>query len=142
AVKSVMASAVSILTFEPAIDPTTGEKGLVERAIGAGFIIAPGMIATNRHVISDVEMHPHDKIAMKTSEVGPDGQLREKAMFMSARVAYASPDFDVAFVVFDEREHPEVALPPVPLGSTKDIHAGTTIVTIGSPYGLEDTVAR
>src|SRR5258706_4404141 len=81
AIKSVMASAVSILTFEPERDSKTGEMSQRERAIGAGFVITRGLVATNRHVISDVEQHPHDSIAMKTSEVGPDGQLRDKVLF-------------------------------------------------------------
>ncbi len=90
---------------------------------GSGFIIDPvGLIVTNHHVIRDAR---------------------------SARVKLASGDvYDrVAVLAQDERRDiavlriPGFDLPTLPMGNSDSLRIGASLVLIGSPLGLENTVS-
>ena len=90
---------------------------------GSGFIVDPvGLIVTNHHVVRDAR---------------------------SARVKLASGDvYDrVAILAQDERRDIAVLriagfdLPTLPMGNSDSLRIGASLVLIGSPLGLENTVS-
>ncbi|MGE0160402.1 MAG: S1C family serine protease [Gemmatimonadales bacterium] len=90
---------------------------------GSGFIVDPvGLIITNDHVVRDAR---------------------------SARVKLASGDvYDrVAILAQDERRDiailriPGFDLPTLPMGNSDSLRIGASLVLIGSPLGLENTVS-
>jgi len=90
---------------------------------GSGFIVDPsGLILTNEHVMRDAR---------------------------SARVKLSSGDvYDrVTILVQDERRDiailriPGFDLPALPLGNSDSVRIGASLVLIGSPLGLENTVS-
>jgi S1-C subfamily serine protease len=90
---------------------------------GSGFLVEPGgLILTNHHVVRDAR---------------------------SARVKLASGDvYDrVSILAQDERRDIAVlqvsgfALPTLPLGNSDSVRIGSSVILIGSPLGLENTVS-
>jgi S1-C subfamily serine protease len=86
--------------------------------IGTGFVVEPGLVATNLHVIAGAD---------RMGIAGSDGKPR----LISAVVA-ADPEHDLALVAFE----PTPTLPPLPLGRGKDLVAGDPVVALGTPGGL------
>jgi hypothetical protein len=90
---------------------------------GSGFLVDPaGLILTNHHVVRDAR---------------------------SARVKLASGDvYDrVSILLQDQRRDIAVlqiagfALPTLPLGNSDSVRIGSSVILIGSPLGLENTVS-
>jgi serine protease Do len=113
---------------------------------GTGFIIANGIIATNKHVVRPWE---YDRIAQIILEQG--GGLRPQldsliAFFPSIQTPFvlkevkASPHYDIALCKF---EPGEVALPVLPL-STADPRSiiGEPVVLLGYPTGVDGLLQR
>ncbi len=90
--------------------------------MGTGILIdSRGYIVTNQHVVEDVAL-----IRVRLS----DGTTT------SARVLARDPESDLALLKIDV-DHP---LPTIPLGSTRDLMVGETVIAIGNAYGYEHTV--
>ena len=88
---------------------------------GSGTIISEeGYILTNNHVIGDA-----DKITVVLN----DG--RE----FSAEIIGKDPQSDIAVVKIDGED-----LPALATGNSNEIRIGETVIAIGSPYGLSNTV--
>jgi serine protease Do len=91
-------------------------------SLGTGFVIsADGYIATNNHVIEDVD----------TIEV--NFLTGEK---MSAEIVGRDPSTDVALI----QVKPEKDLPFLPLGNSDTVRPGDWVLAVGNPFGLEHTV--
>ena len=91
-------------------------------SLGTGFVISPdGFIATNNHVIEDV-----DKI-----EVNFLGGQK-----LQAEIVGRDPSTDVALI----RVKPEKDLPFLPLGDSDGVRPGDWVIAVGNPFGLEHTV--
>ncbi|HEU4977170.1 MAG TPA: trypsin-like peptidase domain-containing protein [Baekduia sp.] len=92
-------------------------------ATGSGFVIdQDGNILTNNHVIDgarNVTVQFADKKTVKATVVGKD------------------PSTDLALLRVDPNA---VALHPLPLGSSKDVHVGDPTLAIGNPFGLDRTL--
>jgi hypothetical protein len=94
------------------------------QSLGTGFVVRPdGWIATNLHVIVG---SPHVKISL-----GGDRELEV------VEVLAASPEHDLALVRIEAR-----GLPAVSLGDSDAMRPGDSVVAIGHPLGLEDTVSN
>jgi serine protease Do len=92
------------------------------RAAGAGFIInADGTIVTNNHVVAEA-----DRINVTLS----DGHSYE------ATLVGRDPATDLA-VIKIEADKP---LPYVPFGDSDQARVGDWVITIGNPFGLENSV--
>jgi hypothetical protein len=91
--------------------------------LGTGFIVEPGLVATNLHVIAGA-----DRMAI----AGHDGKPR----LVSAVVA-VDPEHDLALVAFDADPLDLAKLPSLPLGHGKDLVSGDPVVALGTPEGLE-----
>jgi serine protease Do len=92
------------------------------RNLGSGFIFRKdGYVVTNHHVVSRAV-----RIWVSTRE----GKEYE------ARVVGSDPAFDLAVL----KVEPGGDLREVPLGDSDDLMAGETVIAIGNPFGLSDTV--
>ena len=100
-----------------------GTKGRKDGKLGSGFIIrADGLIVTNYHLIKNAK-----KIYVK---------LRNDTGYRSVRLINADASKDIALIKVNGR-----GLKPVKLGNSNHVQIGQRVVTIGSPLGLESTVA-
>jgi serine protease Do len=89
-------------------------------SLGSGVVIAPGVVVTNDHVISGAS-----RIWVATS----DGRELE------AKLEGADADNDLAVLSVDPK-----ALKAAALGTTADLMIGETVIAIGNPFGLSNTV--
>lgn len=95
----------------------------VERALGSGVIIdSRGRIVTNHHVIANA-----DQVRVQLA----DGRVAE------ASIVGRDPDTDLAVLKI---ELPN--LPVMPLGRSDRLEVGDTVLAIGNPIGLQQTVTH
>jgi S1-C subfamily serine protease len=91
--------------------------------LGTGFAIAPGIIATNLHVVAgadSITLH-----AAKTRKVRISG------------VVGVDPEHDLALLQYTE----PIDLRPLVLGDDSSLRAGDGVVAVGTPQGLELSVS-
>ena len=94
-----------------------------QRGLGSGSIVDKrGYILTNNHVVADA-----DKIVVKMK----DGTELE------AKLIGADPATDLAVLKIEGSE-----LPLAPLGNSDLLQVGETVIAIGNPFGLEQTVTQ
>ncbi|MDX6535349.1 MAG: hypothetical protein QOF68_3093 [Gaiellales bacterium] len=92
-------------------------------AQGTGFVVdSQGNIVTNAHVVAGASSV---KVAMR------DGKT------YTGTIVGTDETTDIAVVHIDA---PASALHPLPLGDSEAVSVGETVVAIGNPFGLEDTV--
>lgn len=90
--------------------------------IGSGFVInSNGMIATNKHVVSDTEA----KYQIVTSE--------NKTYDVSN--VYRDPLNDIAFLKVDTTDNLDRSLKPVNMGDSSNLQVGQFVVAIGTALG-------
>jgi S1-C subfamily serine protease len=93
------------------------------QSLGSGVIIDPaGLVLTNEHVVSrasNVTITLSDRRTFECDVVGAD------------------PNFDLAILKVRGKA---VKLPTVELGGSSDLMPGETVVAIGNPFGLANTV--
>lgn len=95
-----------------------------ENSLGTGFIVRDdGWIATNFHVAA---------VPDELWVVLPDGRR-----FPIVEVINASRRHDLAILRIDAK-----GLPTLPLGDSDAVRPGDSVVAIGHPLGLEDTVSN
>ncbi len=105
--------------FQPRLP--TPPREFRQRGLGTGSIVSPdGYILTNNHVVADA-----DKITVKL----PDG--RE----LVAKLIGADPPTDLAVIQVQGKN-----LPTMKLGDSDDLDVGESVIAIGNPFGLEQTV--
>ncbi|RVT48430.1 S1C family serine protease [Rubrivivax albus] len=95
----------------------------VPRGTGTGFVWdTAGHVVTNFHVIQG------GNAARVT--------LADQSTW-DAKLVGAFPDRDLAVLKIDA---PADKLPPIPLGSSKDLQVGQRVLAIGNPFGLDQTL--
>ena len=95
----------------------------IPQGTGSGFVWdTRGNIITNFHVIQNAD----------TAQVTLADQSNWKA-----RVVGVAPDKDLAVLRIDA---PANRLPPIPLGTSKDLQVGQSVFAIGNPFGLDQTL--
>ncbi|MEP9412534.1 MAG: trypsin-like peptidase domain-containing protein [Candidatus Brocadia sp.] len=98
------------------------QKQMVERPLGSGVIIdEDGYIVTNEHVVSRAS-----KIKVRLS----DGRDFEATMISS------DPISDIAVLKINS----PTPLPYVKMGTSRDLMIGETVIALGNPFGLENSV--
>jgi serine protease Do len=98
-----------------------------DETLGTGFVVrADGWIATNLHVIVG---GPHVKVTLR--------DLRGDRELDVVEVLAASPEHDLALLRVEAH-----GLPIVSLGDSDAMRPGDSVVAIGNPLGLEDTVSN
>ena len=94
-----------------------------ETSLGSGVVIhKDGLVLTNEHVVSqatDITVTLADRRTLAADVIGAD------------------PDFDIA--VLKIRNAP-TNLPVASIGTSSDLMIGETVVAIGNPYGLTNTI--
>jgi S1-C subfamily serine protease len=90
---------------------------------GSGFIVEPdGRILTNHHVVEGAR-------ALRV-------RLASGDVYERVRILATDERRDIAVL-----EVPGFDLPTLPLGNSDSVRVGTSVVAIGSPLGLENTVS-
>lgn len=101
-----------------------GERKSVSRSLGSGVVIDPaGYIVSNAHVVQR---------AAKIVVTLPDEREYE------ANLLSVSYVHDLALLKIEAG----AALPFLRLGTSSDLMPGETVVALGNPFGLENTVTR
>lgn len=116
----------SITKWLPTVFNTSVEKKPIQsednRNIGTGFVVSPGIVVTNKHVVSDKSAKY--KIVTK-----------DKKSF-DAKDIYRDPSKEIAIIKFSEAN-----LPVLKLGDSDKVKVGQTAIAIGTPFGeLYNTV--
>ena len=94
-----------------------------ENQLGSGAIVSKeGHIVTNNHVIEGM-----DQIEVKLS----DGRRR------AARLIGTDPTTDIAVLKIDDND-----VVPLPFGDSEAVEVGETVMAVGNPYGLEESVTQ
>ncbi|UXH80367.1 S1C family serine protease [Roseateles amylovorans] len=123
--RRVSPSVVHITTLEQQRDFFSRNVSQVPRGTGSGFIWdEQGHIVTNFHVIQGAD-------AARVT-------LSDQSSF-AARLVGIDPDRDLAVLRI---QAPRDKLPPVPMGSSRDLLVGQTVYAIGNPFGLDQTLTR
>jgi serine protease Do len=128
AVERVRDAVVNIHS-ERTVRPAAGEdlfsnNGSSSRVngMGTGILIDPrGFIVTNQHVVEDVAL-----IRVRLA----DGTAA------NARLVARDQECDLALLKIDA----DRPLPTLPLGTTRDLMVGETVIAIGNAYGYEHSV--
>jgi Do/DeqQ family serine protease len=110
------------LLFGDMLETPRYRKGYAVTSLGSGVIVSPeGYVLTNNHV---VERGTRLRVGLL------DG--RE----FTARVVGADPSSDLAVLKLQTTER----LPFVPAGRSEDLLIGETVIAIGNPFGLSNSV--
>ncbi len=116
-------SVVHITTLAAQRDLFSLNVQQVPRGTGTGFVWdSAGHIVTNFHVIQG------GSAARVT--------LADQSTW-DAKLVGAFPDRDLAVLKIDA---PADKLPPIPLGSSRDLQVGQRVLAIGNPFGLDQTL--
>jgi S1-C subfamily serine protease len=99
-------------------------------ALGSGFVVHPGFIVTNAHVIADMA----EGATLDVQFAGENG-----AQKAPARLVRRDTKLDVALVQCGGACE---QLPALELGRAVDVRAGATVYAIGSPLGLDLTLSK
>ncbi len=110
-------------------DGSNNFGGGVRTALGSGFIVdSRGYIITNNHVIDKA-----DKIYVKLAS-DPDNDSDHGRL---AHVIGFDADTDIAVIKIDAPQ----PLPTVKLGNSDGAQVGDSVLAIGEPFGLSQTVS-
>jgi S1-C subfamily serine protease len=93
-------------------------------SLGSGFVVRPGVVATNRHVIEGA-------VKGFAKYVGTTQRMEIGGIFAD------SAEHDLALVAI-----PGASLASVELGNSDAVEIGETVYAIGSPVGLEGTFSN
>lgn len=115
-----LTTAQIVARWEPSVALVRGDA-----SIGTGFIVRPGLIATNAHVIDD-EFISSLELQFPSAPEGKKGPL-------PAELLYEDPKRDLAFLAVG------TDLPPTAVASSYNFTKGEDILVIGNP-GLGDDV--
>ena len=132
--KEAKAGVVFVSAVAPVRDLRTMDETKIPTARGTGFVWDEwGHVVTNHHIIT---VEDGGKRLGDVSEVEvtlSDGKTYK------GRVIGTSFAYDIAVLqVFA----PLDAMPPIPLGRSKTLQVGQTVLAIGNPFGLDHSLSR
>ena len=117
------APSVAYITTENLVQRGFFGPGLAQGA-GSGFVWDMlGHVVTNYHVIQDAQK------VMVQLDAGKDP--------LAATFVGGSPEYDLAVVKLAQIP---VGMKPVPLGTSRDLKIGQSVIAIGNPFGLTRTL--
>lgn len=109
--------------FGPGDGTPFGQGRAEQQSLGSGAIVAPdGVILTNNHVVD----HAHDVRVV----------LADRREFV-AKVVGTDRKTDLAVLRIDARN-----LPVLPFGDSSKVRVGETVIAVGNPLGVGQTVSR
>jgi len=122
ACKRIRGSVVNIHSERTATAAEAMTQGTRINGMGTGVIVdSRGYIVTNHHVIEDVTTL---KVRLSDGSTYP------------AQVLARDAETDLALLKIEANK----PLPTIPLGTTRDLQVGETVVAMGNAYGYEHTV--
>ena len=123
---SISAVAAKLLPSTVQIQAKGGSDGSTGGgATGSGFVLDDrDHVVTNNHVVAEATGEGEIKVV--------DNDGKEYA----ARIIGRSPVYDIAVLEMTDDND----LKPAPIGSSRQLRVGETVVAIGSPLGLSSTV--
>ena len=130
--EDLMKMGMDPIAFEERLFGEADEKGSISVSGGSGFIVDPsGIVLTNKHVIQDKEASYKAVIGL------PDGKAGQEKY--DVEVIGQDPLSDIAILKI---VRPTKNLSAIPLGSSKNIRLGTTVIAIGNALGeFQNTVS-
>ncbi len=109
--------------FRRFFDVPNGNTERIERSLGSGVVIsADGYILTNNHVIDKAQKI---KVSFNNNEEH------------EAKLIGADPQSDIAVVKIDAKD-----LPFIKFGNSDEVRVGDTVLAIGNPFGVGQTVTK
>jgi S1-C subfamily serine protease len=121
--KAVSPSVVNITTLALSRDAFSLNVHQVPRGTGTGFVWDErGYIVTNFHVVQEAN--------------GARVTLADQSSYR-AQLVGVFPDRDIAVLKIDA---PKEKVPPLALGTSKDLVVGQKVYAIGNPFGLDQTL--
>ncbi len=136
--KAARGSVVHVNTLLEGQDRTTGRTELVPAGMGTGFVWdEEGHVVTNNHVITvQLAQNQQRPVAVTADEV----QVRlADGKAYKARIIGRSLAYDIAVLqVFAPLDQ----LKPLPLGRSKELQVGLSVLAIGNPFGLDHTLTQ
>lgn len=121
--KTASPSVVNITTLATARDVFSMNVQQVPRGTGTGFVWDDrGYIVTNFHVVQEAS--------------GARVTLADQTSYR-AQLVGVFPDRDLAVLKIDA---PKQKLPPLAVGSSKELVVGQKVYAIGNPFGLDQTL--
>lgn len=100
-----------------------------ENSSGTAFVVLPGILATNSHVINSEEIRDL-KVVFPSQEGAKNGPFEVKLL-------YEDSDRDIAFLEYDSKDHD-----PLPLVRDYKFRRGQKVIAIGSPGKGDGTVLQ
>ncbi|KAG7353461.1 peptidase S1 and S6 chymotrypsin/Hap family protein [Nitzschia inconspicua] len=124
---------IKTTTFVPAQDGLRLRPMEVPIGTGSGFLWdSKGHVVTNFHVVSAGR---RDGRIPETVKVKLAGLVEAR----DADVVGVEPEKDLAVLrLRDRRNLP----PPIPVGTSNDLQVGQSVLAIGNPFGLDDTLTK
>ena len=117
------APSVAYITTENEVRGFFGEVGISQGA-GSGFVWdSLGNVVTNNHVIAGARR------VLVQLETGKEP--------IAASFVGAAPEYDLAVV---KLERIPAGIKPIPLGASRDLKVGQSVIAIGNPFGLNRTL--
>ncbi|HJV90828.1 MAG TPA: trypsin-like peptidase domain-containing protein [Holophagaceae bacterium] len=134
--KTAKGSVVHVNALVEGFDRKTGQSELVPAGLGTGFVWDDqGHVVTNNHVVTvRLRQNPEEEIATTADEVRvslADGKTYK------ARIIGRSLASDIAVLqVFAPLDQ----LRPLPLGRSGELQVGQSVLAIGNPFGLDQSL--
>jgi S1-C subfamily serine protease len=120
--RSVSPSVVYITTLQQAID-WSGNITEIPAGTGSGFVWdSAGHVVTNFHVLRGAD--------------SASVTLEDQSSY-PARLVGTSPSHDIAVLRIDA---PASKLKPIAVGTSRDLQVGQSVLAIGNPFGLDQTL--
>lgn len=103
-------------------DPFSMGQPQTSQTIGTGFVVSPGVIVTNKHVVADT--------SATYTVITKDGKN------LSPVKIYRDPTLDLALIKIND-----TSLQPISLGNSDGLQVGQSVIAIGNALGkFDDTV--
>jgi S1-C subfamily serine protease len=129
--KQVENSVVQITSTTPTTSNSSNQSSSNTTKLGSGFVYdKQGHIVTNGHVVGDAKV---------VDVTFPDGNR------YTAKVIASDIYSDIAVVQISQnssqpQRHLLSYLKPLVLGNSSNLEVGDTVIAIGNPFGLDDTM--
>ena len=116
-----------------------GADAEVPLGSGSGFLWDDkGHVVTNYHVISPPGTNNNDRL-MKGKTVMV--KLANMAEALEAKIVGFEPEKDIAVLRIVHKGNKGIKLPrPIDIGTSNDLQVGQSVLAIGNPFGLDDTL--
>ena len=136
--KAAKGSVVHVNALLQGLDRYTGRMELVPAGLGTGFVWdGEGHVVTNNHVVTvRLDQNQEPPVAVTADEV----QVRlADGKAYKARIIGRSLAYDIAVLqVFAPLDQ----LKPLPLGRSRELQVGMSVMAIGNPFGLDHTLTQ